>query len=284
MSNKITMADLRKLQEGQKGSKKTALTDIGLLAVTTGRIKGEMFCERCQTSVPKTNHRQKYCTACSAICDLERKKLWAKDNPPSSEQAQKSYGQRRKRAKENGAKTSKLQASDITWMADDAPDLLWLVRIKFPFDYAISKNHIYTTRQNGHIALRTEHRHIRDVLGLAIKNALKNQTVVQNKVWLDILVQKPDHKGDAINVVDAVADVIKHSIGVDDRWFSIRRLDWEIVKENPHIFVGIGQESDTPVQVCSFCGRMLEFSSFNKNKGNKSGITRDCIDCRKLLR
>ena len=99
-----------------------------------------------------------------------------------------------------------------------------------------------------------------------VRQSLEGISVVQNKVWIDILAQKPNHKGDAINVVDLVCDAIQEGCGVDDRWFCIRHLDWEIVKSNPRLFIGIGQASDVPVQVCSSCGVALPFECFTKER------------------
>lgn len=42
------------------------------------------------------------------------------------------------------------------------PELLWSIRVAVPFQYAASKNAIYTTRRFGHVALRRESRAIRD--------------------------------------------------------------------------------------------------------------------------
>jgi hypothetical protein len=98
--------------------------------------------------------------------------------------------------------------------------------------------------------------------------------VVHNKVWIDILVQKPNHKGDAV----------KDTLPVDDRWFCIRRLDWEIVKDNPRLFVGIGQESDENCQVCSCCGQIKPFLEFNRRKYHRLGIGRECRERRRMGR
>lgn len=153
-----------------------------------------------------------------------------------------------------------------------------------PFSYATSKNHIYALRNQGHVFLRKESRAKRQEITLTICDGLNNRKVAHNKLWIDILVQKPNHRGDAINVVDLVCDAIKDAVPVDDRWFCIRRLDWEIVKEDPQLIIGIGQETDDDAQVCSYCGQIKLLTEFNKDKCNPLGVGRECRECRRVGR
>ena len=153
------------------------------------------------------------------------------------------------------------------------------MRFSIPFDYAISKNHIWAATKRGHVYLRQEHRAYRDSVILLTRDILKNQEIKNNRVWLDILVQKPDHRGDAINVLDGVCDALKEAIGLDDRWFCIRRLDWEVVKQDPQLYIGIGQERVEDCQICSYCGRLLPFTDFSKNKNTRNGVARACREC-----
>lgn len=62
----------------------------------------------------------------------------------------------------------------------------------------------------------------------------------KSKVWLTIRVFKPDHRLDAINFLDGIADGVKDAIGIDDRYFSAT-IDWSIDKQNPRIEVFIRQ-------------------------------------------
>lgn len=181
---------------------------------------------------------------------------------------------------EKGRKINVSLEKSISWMAEDEPVMKYLVRVKVPFSYSFSKNAIYSLRKNGHIYLRKEAINIRDALTWEIIAASKGHKWKQNKVWLDILVQKPNHKGDAINVVDTVCDAVKRAIKVDDRWFCIRRLDWQIVKKKPQLVVGVGQEEDEDKQVCSYCGRILPLTAFTKNKFDILGVGRECKECR----
>jgi Holliday junction resolvase RusA-like endonuclease len=149
-----------------------------------------------------------------------------------------------------------------------------------PFSYAASKNRIYTMRAGGHVAMRRSATEYKDAITLLIQSKLRDIKIRQNKLWVDIFVQKDNHKGDAVNVVDLVCDAVKVAVGLDDRWFSLRRVDWEIVKHDPRLFIGIGQEAVDDVQACSCCGRLLPFPAFNKKASTKIGVERVCRECR----
>lgn len=241
-------------------------------------------CRDCGFATQRTGPGQLYCPECSELRDMVRKKLWARKNPPSAQQKERNRDHTRRRkelAKDAGAMANLEAKRAITWHPTDGPDLLWQVRIAVPFSYAASKNHIYAMRRTGHVALRRESRTKREEIGRRIRDALKGRPVAHNKVWIDILVQKPNHRGDAVNVVDLVCDALKKAVDVDDRWFCIRRLDWEIAKDDPMLFIGVGQDTDTDCQVCSYCGQIKELSEFNRSKGNRLGVGRECKQCRR---
>lgn len=166
-------------------------------------------------------------------------------------------------------------------MADEEPDLSWVIRVSLPFDYSYSKNAAWRMVKIGHVYLTDQARVFRAALADTIRTSLERsgQVVVQGKLWLDILVQKPNHTGDAVNVVDAVCDAVKVAVGLDDRWYSIRRLDWQVIKENPRLIVGIGQDIESGHRVCSSCGRVLPFEMFNRNKSTRDGMSRECKEC-----
>lgn len=71
---------------------------------------------------------------------------------------------------------------------------------------------------------------------LLLRQAMRGQRFdPQRKLWIGIHVQKRDHRSDAINVVDAVADAVKLAAGVDDRWYAVATLDWSIVRTVPPV-------------------------------------------------
>lgn len=241
-----------------------------------------MTCSDCGASTPRRGHNQLYCPACSQVRDLKRKRLWQAEKGHKLTPAELKDRWRGNHSARHAAGMQHAEGRTIGWMEDPAPDMAWIVRLAIPFDYAISKNHIWTTTRDGHVFLRGEHRHMRTDIVWKFKQALSGYVVKQNRLWLDVLVQKPDHKGDAVNVLDGICDALKVATGLDDRWYSIRRLDWEVVKSDPQIYVGIGQEEVDDVQVCAYCGRLLAFEAFGRNRSNKTGRARTCFDCTRV--
>lgn len=249
---------------------------------------GWVMCPLCQErSFQRTsqNAGQKYCRECSADRDTTRKKLWAREHPQKYNPAERKVQNeaRRDRLVEAGAATS--TSKGIAWGADDDLELEWNVRVAVPFDYAMSKNAIWRSVGAGHVILREESNTIRANLTTILRDALLSESlfghsVVTNRLWLDIFVEKPDHRGDAINVLDLVADAVKDACDLDDRWYSIRRLDWSIVKTDPRLFVGVSQQiGAVESQVCSYCGQILPLESFSKNRSAKNGRSRTCSPC-----
>lgn len=233
-------------------------------------------CSKCGQLAPRRGPTQRYCVPCSESRDQERKARWARANPLAPEKSREKAAKGLRHARVAGAAISRAHAEAITWDATTPVELEWMIRIAMPFDYGLSKNAIYRMGLKGHVTLRQETRQLRVVLEAKIRDALQGITPVQGKVWLDILVQKPNHKGDAVNVIDTVCDAAKKALGVDDRWFSIRRLDWQIVKTEPRLFLGIGQVSRLPEKVCACCGRSLPLDAF----WGKKRKSRECIECR----
>lgn len=243
-----------------------------------------LICKDCGAVTPRRSPTQRYCPTCSEKHDLHRKRQWSRRHPPTAAQLRrivKHHAEHRELAREAGMAANLQRAESILWNAQDDPPLLWMARISVPFSYAVSKNHIYTLRRAGHVVLRREARDARRAIALLVGEALAGRRIAHNKVWIDLLVQKPDHKGDAVNVIDVVCDALKDALPVDDRWFCIRRLDWQIVKSNPQLFIGIGQASDRDCQICSYCGQIKELAAFNRSSGRPLGVGRECKDCRR---
>lgn len=243
---------------------------------------GEIDCAECGQRVQKNGPMQKYCPPCSEMRDKSRKNAWQKKkyaNDPSYRDKAKQVRERnrtreREQRIELGTKLSAQASRSIAWMGEEGPALHSLVRVSFPFSYKYSKNRLWSyAGDRGHVYRRREIKSAHNAMVWEIKHSLGSIRFVNAKVWLDILVQKPNHRGDAVNVVDFVCDAVKDAIGVDDRWFSIRRLDWEIVKENPRLIIGIGQEAITDERACSYCGRTLPLTHFRKGR-------RECSSCR----
>jgi hypothetical protein len=237
-------------------------------------MKATLTCVDCSTETERRGPGQKYCESCSEKNDLKRKRIWAKKDYPNK---QKTISDVTQRGKTIAAATVQ---GGMAWM-ETPPDLAWVIRFTYPYTQALSKNHIYANTAQGHRFLRAESRKAGDDIALLARSAINRsgQKLLQNKVWVDIFVQKSNNRSDAINVVDLVCDGLKIGIGVDDKWFCIRRLDWEISKNDPQIFIGFGQEDVGDVAACSSCGRLLPYDEFRKSRANTNGLDRNCKDC-----
>ena len=169
-------------------------------------------------------------------------------------------------------------AHSINWPADEQPVLVTLARIAIPFDYGLSKNAAWTmARGANYVYMKAHHKALRASIVAALRH--DSTQWFNGKVWLDILIQKPSHRGDAVNMVDGICDAVKEAIDIDDNWFSIRKLDWQIVKTNPRIFIGIGQDITEHHQACSYCGKILTLQNFGKRKHGNFGRARVCLTC-----
>jgi hypothetical protein len=237
-----------------------------------------IICQACGKPTPKRGRgNQKYCVPCSEEKDLERGRLWQRKQP--YDPVKNAAAIKRREARLRVAGRALTTTPDIAWPASVEPDLAWVVRVAVPFSYGYSKNAIWRHGTKGHVFLGREAKALREYLAGEIRSALGDRCLVHNRVWIDIHVAKSDHKGDAVNVVDTVCDAIKSVCGLDDRWYSIRRLDWSVSKTEPTLFVGLGQEHVLDSQVCSYCGRILPLEMFGKSKGSRTGRVRGCLEC-----
>jgi hypothetical protein len=249
-------------------------------------VLAPIICTKCGKETPRRKgaNTQKYCPECSEIRDLERKRQWARDNyDPSKAPSEEARNIKRRADKDNGKALNESERRSIMWTFETDKEIEGIdrmVRISVPFTYHISKNAMWSTTRKGHVFLREYHKTIRDLIGYRLKQAIGEQRFYEDKIWLDIFVQKPDARGDALNVIDAVSDAIKGVLGVDDRWYSVKRLDWQIVKDDPQIYIGISQKSDGDKRICSYCGRILTLDMFWKDKSNRMGVGRECKECK----
>lgn len=236
-----------------------------------------MVCADCGGETVRRSPSQRYCADCSGARDTARKQAWKQSNPTGHDPAR--AREVRSEVLAAGAETSTASRADLSaWPADELPDAHTVARVALPFDYAVSKNAVWRVGRGGHVYARQESNAYRDALILALRNS---GPWFQGKLWLDIFVEKPDHKGDAVNVVDVVCDAVKVATGVDDRWYSIARLDWSIVKVQPRLIVGLRQAVTEDRQVCSACGidHPLDGDFFHRNRSTKTGFTRVCRSC-----
>ena len=237
-----------------------------------------MTCADCGGETTRRSPSQRYCPDCSGKRDTARKQAWRGQNTrPPADAARLAEDEAVRR--EAGKVTSIESRAGAGWPADvEVPPAHTLVRISVPFSYAASKNAVWRVGRGGHVYARRESNAYRDALILALRGKAE---WFQAKLWLDIFVEKPDHRGDAVNVVDLVCDAVKVATGVDDRWYSLHRVDWSIVKHEPRLIIGLRQAAQCDMQICSYCGLELPLDAehFHRNRSRKSGFTRVCKTC-----
>lgn len=250
-----------------------------------GKVDDVIICIMCGKETPlraPSKKQQKYCPKCSAKADSIRKEKWRQKKGYKKSYDIEERKSKRRRCREFGLRINRSIRRDKDWI-NDVYNFRKEIRVTMPFTFILSKNAIYRPRAGGHVYLREQVKQARNQLALLIRAASSRCGIewYEGKVWIDILVQKPGHQGDAVNVIDTVMDAITDAIGIDDRWFCIRRLDWDIVKEEPEIIVGIAQEVTEHHRPCSYCGRILPLNKFTKNRNDRLGVGRECKDCRK---
>lgn len=200
-----------------------------------------------------THDLQLYCVSCRA--------------QPSGNAARRAHG----------TEVSVAAAVGQAWLLDlPEPVLRRHVRVAVPFEWGYSKNRAWRHAQ-GRTYANASTTALRGALTMQIR-ALGGPWY-EGPVWLDILVQKPSMQGDAINVVDVVADAVKDAIGVDDNWYGIRRLAWQVVRRGPLMYVGIGQEVQGHHRCCSSCGQVKSLDQFNRSTRDRLGTTTRCRAC-----
>lgn len=223
--------------------------------------------------------RKKYCDSCVALRRKKNNLEYArKHNVYNEEVKRKRREALRKKVSENKARGIKNSAKSFSLEEFiRQPDPFQIIQFSMPFTYAMSKNHIWSLGNGRNtVYKRAETKALEDEIIYRVRS-FKDVKFHQNKIWLDIFVEKPDNKGDAINFLDLIADSVKKAIEIDDRWFSVGRIDWKIVKENPQVTIRIYQEEDWDAYICSYCGRLLPCTCYRNGKSKSA--KRECKEC-----
>src|SRR3990167_8307012 len=158
-------------------------------------------------------------------------------------------------------------------------DLAHGISINIAFDSALSKNNLVKTWFGG-INYAQKTRDSKDTFIEELQ--LLKHKFYNGRVYLDIFVEEPKFVVDAINFLDIIADAIKVGIGVDDRWFVVRRIDWAIVKDDPRIKVDVSQMIKEDYEMCSACGIESPLTQFRENvqrarKEKRKGTNKYCL-------
>jgi len=249
---------------------------------------GLMECADCGMTTIRRNVQQRYCPGCSGVRDEKRKADWARRHGKSYTPADlaATYVKDKSAIQQVGAERSLSARTSLGWSVEPEPIYARQgIRVAVPFSYASSKNAHWRTGRGGHIYANAESRSYREQLAKALSTG-EALIWYKAKLWVDIFVEKPNHRGDAGNVVDLVFDAVQDATGVNDRWYSLVRLDWSIVKVDPRLIVGLRQEADQDHRICSHCGKELPATTsyFARNRSAELGLTRACKACTYLAR
>lgn len=123
------------------------------------------------------------------------------------------------------------------------------ITLTIPFRTAVSKNRGHRIKQSQYglatiVKTKDLRSYTHEVHWLIRAEIMKKPWKFENgKIWLTVFVYKPRKNADAINVLDTLADIIKNAIEVDDQYFAVRELDYDVDTANPRIILGICQES-----------------------------------------
>lgn len=222
-----------------------------------------MNCKKCKTETERRSAVQKYCLKCSEEMNLLRMNKTVEESRyycnKKSKEGRLRYHTRGNKINEN-------------WFDDfERPKPNFIHVWELPFTWDLSKNRIYSLgSRRGHVFIRSEVKQARARIEKMV-SSIKDK-MFRGKVWIDILVEKPNNKGDAVNFVDSICDAIKKGLDIDDRYFSIGRVDWRIRKINPQIYLAIYQTIMEHHFYCMYCGR-ARAEVYRKTKKDV------CIDC-----
>lgn len=153
-------------------------------------------------------------------------------------------------------------------MAGDTK-LLWYFEIVVPWSVDYSKNRLLKFAHN-RVFMTSRSRHSLDAVTHAVRLGLGERRVVQAKLWLYFHIEKPNHRSDAINVLDGLCDAVKRAVGLDDRWFSIAGLDWSVVRTKPLIRIGLGQTVAVDHYLCGQCGGLTPAKTCSPCRARKA--------------
>lgn len=235
-------------------------------------------CGDCGKSVVTTAPRRLYCDSCAVKRAVKRSKRHTQktkialaENRPQVASAIQEISDAEKRTLMHAFPPSKEECT-------------WEVFVAVPYSLNASKNRRWSNTGQGHVFLGSAVRKYEAELIRTISRAMSGVAVRQSKLWISIFVQKENHRSDAINVIDTICDALKKAVGLDDRWFCLDRVDWEIVKnDKPMIFLRIAQADVGDKIACSHCGLIKPLDHFPRNKSMPFGRNRSCLACSRII-
>ena len=114
-----------------------------------------------------------------------------------------------------------------------------VVTISVPYSTALSKNWMYR-RHRSKTYIPVNSRAEMDAIAIELKARSRGHAWEKRKLWVRLMIYRPDMRADPSNFVDAINDAVKIATGVDDRHYS-GSYDWEVDRENPRIEITVEQ-------------------------------------------
>ena len=117
-----------------------------------------------------------------------------------------------------------------------------IIEIELPYMPELGKNQMKGFRKGGGYYVQQGYKDaVQAIVSLLVMKG-KGIKWKQDKVWVEIFLQKSRPNSDVANFIDGIYDAIKIGIGVDDCWFAGKQ-DFEYDKEiEPYIIITITQE------------------------------------------
>ena len=114
-----------------------------------------------------------------------------------------------------------------------------VVTFSVPYTMSLSKNRMWRhDRGRTHIAKDTKAE--MDAIAIELKARSRGHVWEKRKLWVKLMIYRPDMLADPSNFVDAINDAVKIATGVDDNQYS-GSYDWKIDKEKPRIEITVEQ-------------------------------------------
>jgi len=249
-------------------------------------------CEKCKALFEKKAPVQRFCVNCGKWRDKARKIAWQREQDRlfgGSAHRRETEGlatSRRVKRKERGEAIGlkNVKAFSSLPVRSDAKKV---IRFEFPNDGYLSKNSLVNMGMvsgKPFTFVRKDIKKRKEAIGLLVMAQLGSYVWPRSKTFIDIMVQKHMVGSDAINVVDTVCDAIKKGLDVDDEWFCIGTLDWEVVKRDPKIYVQISTFDHEHQKVCGCCWQIKPELQFGKDAQGIHGVHHECLSCTSAFR
>ena len=116
-------------------------------------------------------------------------------------------------------------------------------KITIPYDTALSKNVMHGYGR-GKVYVNKATQAAMDAISYLIRPQCYGYKWTDEKIYVRIMVYRPDNETDPANFVDAICDGIKVGIGRDDNIYAVS-VDWEFDEDNPRIDIEVEQNAES---------------------------------------